>query len=72
MQGTWKEGDMGANACPRCRKFVRTRFELRTVQLLRTRLRVPQVMVDVCAECDHMISFSRQALPQLLAAGGIS
>jgi hypothetical protein len=71
MQGTWKEGDRGANSCPRCRKLVRTRFELRTVELLRTRLRVPQVLVDVCDECDHMISFPRQSIPQLLAAGAI-
>lgn len=71
MIGIWKEGDIGANACPRCKKLVRTHFELRTVQLFGSRLSVPQVLVDVCEECDHMISFPRQSLPQLLAAGAI-
>jgi hypothetical protein len=69
MKLAWKVGDHGANTCPRCRRIVRTRFELRTVQLARSRLRVPDVLVDVCTECDHMISIPPQSVPQLREAG---
>ena len=65
----WNVGDHGTNTCPRCKKIVRTRFELRTVQLWRTRLRVPEVLVDVCTECDHMISIPQQSVEQLREAG---
>ena len=65
MQRDWRVGDYAANTCRRCRKMVRTRFELRTVQLARTRLCVRDVLVDVCTECDHMVSIPPQSLPQL-------
>lgn len=73
----WKEsmiasariGDYAVNECPRCRKTVRSRFELRTVRLARTRLVVPDLMVDVCCNCDHMISIAPEALAQLREAG---
>jgi hypothetical protein len=69
MQRAWRVGDFAANTCRRCRKTVRTRFELRTVQLARTRLCVRDVLVDVCTECDHMVSIPPQSLPQLREAG---
>jgi hypothetical protein len=69
MKTLWKIGDFAANSCPRCRKVVRSRFELRTVQLRRSRLCVPDVLVDVCPECDHMISIPPQSIPQLREAG---
>ena len=65
----WQVGDQGTNNCPRCKKVVRTRFELRTIQLWRTRLRVPDVLVDVCTECDHTISVPQQSVEQLREAG---
>ena len=65
----WKIGDFASNTCPRCRKVVRSRFELRTVQLWRTRLQVPDVLVDVCTECGHMISIPPQSVEQLREAG---
>jgi hypothetical protein len=49
--------------------MVRSRFELRTVQLWRTRLAVPDVLVDVCTECGHMISIPAQSVEQLREAG---
>jgi hypothetical protein len=49
--------------------MVRTRFELRTVQLAHSRLAVRDVLVDVCTECDHMVSIPPQSLPQLREAG---
>jgi uncharacterized protein YbbK (DUF523 family) len=69
MKTIWRAGDHAVNTCPRCHKLVRSRFELRTVQLKGTRLTVPDVLVDVCPECDHMISIPRQSVPQLREAG---
>lgn len=65
----FKAGDFASNECKRCKKPVRTRFEYRTVQMSRTRLRVPDVLVDVCIECDHMISMPRQSIAQLREVG---
>lgn len=65
----WAAGDVAANVCPQCAKLVRTRMSYRTVQLSRTRLRVPNVLVDVCQECGHTISVTRQALAQFREAG---
>ena len=67
----WSAGEFATNTCPRCRKIVRSRFEYRTVQLFRTRLRVPNVLVDVCTECDHMISIPPQSVEQLREAGRV-
>jgi hypothetical protein len=69
MSIQWKAGDMGANSCRRCRKIVRTRFEYRTLQPQRSRVRIPDVLVDVCTECDHMISVPRQSVAQLRELG---
>jgi hypothetical protein len=65
----WAEGDVATNECPACNKLVRTRMAYRTVQLLRTRLRVPRVLVDVCCECGRELSVARQALAQFREAG---
>jgi hypothetical protein len=64
-----KLGDYAVNECPRCHKTVRSRYELRSVRLARTRLVVPDLMVDVCPTCDHMISIAPEALAQLREAG---
>lgn len=69
MKLAWNAGDYASNICPRCRKLVRTRFEHRTVRLARSRLHVPDVLVDVCTECDHMVSIPPQSVPQLREAG---
>jgi hypothetical protein len=69
MSNDWKAGDAGAAECRRCRKIVRTRYEHRTVRMARTRLHVPEVLVDVCTECDHTISIPRQSLAQLREIG---
>ena len=65
----WADGDFATNDCPSCNKLVRTRLTYRTVQLARTRLRVPKVLVDVCSECGRTISVARQALAQFREAG---
>jgi hypothetical protein len=69
FRSDWKAGDAGSAECRRCRKLVRTRYELRTVRMTRTRLHVPDVLVDVCTECDHTISIPRQSLAQLREVG---
>lgn len=62
-------GDYISNTCPRCNKRVRSRLELRSVELVRTRLVVPDVMVDVCPACGHMISIAPDSVAQLREAG---
>ncbi len=69
MKSIWRAGDFATSRCPRCRKLVRARFEFRTVQLHNSQLAVRDVLVDVCPECDHMISSPPQAIPQLREAG---
>jgi hypothetical protein len=64
-----KLGDHVANNCPRCHKVVRSRYELRSVRLARTRLVIADIMVDVCPVCDHMISIAPEAVAQLREAG---
>jgi uncharacterized protein YlaI len=69
MEAPWKRGDVSFADCPRCNKRVVTRFEHRTVQLTRSRLRVRDVLVDVCSECDHMVSIPAQSVAQLREIG---
>ena len=69
MTVTRRVGETTTNRCPRCERVVESHFELRTVQLAHSRLRVPGVLVDVCPHCDHMISIAPQSLPQLREAG---
>jgi hypothetical protein len=64
-----KAGDYVVNTCRRCNKTVRARLALRSVQLAHTRLTVPDVLVDVCPDCDHMISIVPESQAQLREAG---
>ena len=64
-----KVGDYVTDTCPRCHKIVRARLALRSVGLTRTRLVVPDVLVDVCPECGHMISIAPDSVAQLREAG---
>jgi endogenous inhibitor of DNA gyrase (YacG/DUF329 family) len=64
-----KVGDYITNTCPRCHKLVRSRLALRSVKMARTRLVVPDVLVDVCPECGHMISVLPESISQLREAG---
>lgn len=63
-------GQEMANTCPRCNKAVRSRLAIRSVELARTRLVVPDVLVDVCGDCGHMISIDPESVEQLREAGG--
>lgn len=64
-----KVGDHITNTCHRCRRVVRSRLALRSVELARTRLVVRDVLVDVCPNCEHMISFAPESVDQLREAG---
>jgi YgiT-type zinc finger domain-containing protein len=55
--------------CPHCDSLVHTRSTQQTVTVNRTRLRVPNVTVDVCPECGGMISVARHSLAQFREAG---
>lgn len=64
-----KVGDQMTNTCRRCDRVVRSRMALRSVELARTRLVIPDVMVDVCPDCGHMISIAPEGVEQLREAG---
>jgi len=64
-----KVGDFVTNTCQRCNRIVRSRVEMRSVKLTRSRLIVRDVPVDVCPECGHMISIAPHAVEQLREAG---
>lgn len=55
--------------CPHCDSLVRTRSTKQTVTVNRTRLRIPNVTVDVCPECGGNISVARHSLAQFREAG---
>jgi DNA-directed RNA polymerase subunit RPC12/RpoP len=64
-----KAGEYMTNTCLRCNRIVRSRLVRRSVKLARTRLVVPEVLVDVCPDCGHMISISPESVEQLREAG---
>lgn len=64
-----KVGEYVTNTCLRCNRIVRSQMVLRSVGLMRSRLVVPDVMVDVCPDCGHMISIAPDAVEQLREAG---
>ena len=64
-----KVGEHITNTCQRCHKIVRSQMALRSVAQPRTRLVVPDVLVDVCPSCGHMISISPGSVAQLREAG---
>jgi YgiT-type zinc finger domain-containing protein len=55
--------------CPHCDSLVKTEAQQHTVTVNRTRLRVPNVSVDVCPNCGGMISVARHSLAQFREAG---
>jgi hypothetical protein len=64
-----KVGEYVSDSCPRCNRRVRARLELRSVEMARSRLVVPDVLVDVCPDCGHMITVVPQGVEQLREAG---
>jgi hypothetical protein len=69
MIASEKVGDLMTNTCQRCNRIVRSTLRRRSVQLARTRLVVKDVLVDVCPECNHMISIQPESMEQLREAG---
>jgi len=61
--------DSTAIYCEHCKRTVRTRAEYHTVQLSRTRVRVPHVLVHACVECGEVLEVPRESYPQLRAFG---
>ena len=62
-------GEYMSGTCPRCQRMVQSRLEFRSVNLARTRLVVPDVLVHVCPDCNHMMSFAESSIAQLREAG---
>ena len=69
MKNRWMPRIVTSAFCPCCQKLVTSHVEYRSVTLSRTRLRVSNVLVDVCPECDATIHISRHSLAQLREAG---
>ena len=69
MKARWNAGDVVASYCPACGHNVQSRFEHRTIRFARTRLCVPKVLVDVCLDCDSVLSIPSESIPQLREAG---
>ena len=69
MKNRWMPSVETSAVCPSCRKRVSSRFAYRSVTLRGTRLRVNDVLVDVCTECDATIDIPRHSLAQLREAG---
>lgn len=65
MIATERSGAFVTNTCQRCNRIVRSTLRRRSVQLARTRLVVKDVLVDVCPECNHMISIQPESMEQL-------
>ncbi len=69
MQAPWHEGDISSGTCKTCRKPVTTRFENRTIQLNRSRVAFPNVLVSVCTECNEMVDVPKQSFAQFRELG---
>ena len=69
MQAPWHEGDTSSGICSKCRKPVTTRFETRTIQLNRSRVTFPNILVSVCTECNETVDLPRQSLAQFRELG---
>lgn len=69
MAREYRQGDVVAAYCARCRQTVRAYFQFRGIQLRRTQLTVPDVLVAVCANCDHTVALPRQSIDQFREAG---
>jgi hypothetical protein len=69
MQAPWHEGDTSSGICHTCRKLVTTRFETRTIQLNRSRVTFPNILVSVCTECNSTVDLPKQSLAQFRELG---
>ncbi|GAC1480270.1 MAG: hypothetical protein NVS1B4_25330 [Gemmatimonadaceae bacterium] len=69
MYAPWKVGDAVASDCSVCGKLVWAHFELRTVTIPGSRLRVRDVLVNCCPDCAGVVGIPRQSLAQLREAG---
>ncbi len=69
MEAPWKAGDTSSVHCPHCKNLVTARYAHRSVSLPRTRLRVRDVLVSVCATCGDVLGMPRQSMAQLREVG---
>jgi hypothetical protein len=69
MQAPWHEGDISSGNCYTCRKPVITRFETRSIQLNRSRVTFPNVLVSVCTECNETVDVPKQSFARFRELG---
>lgn len=63
----WKDGEASSTLCPNCDRRRDVVFQRRVVQLHDPDVRIPDVLVAVCSECDAMALIPRQSTPRLRA-----
>lgn len=63
-----REGDPGEGLCSKCRRRVAIRYTYRTVNLERSEVDVPDVLVGVCQTCGETVSIPAQSTPKLKEA----
>jgi len=69
MEAPWKNGDTASAHCPHCGGLVTSTYVRRSVFLPRTRLRVRDVLVNVCSICEGVLTLPRQSMAQLREIG---
>ena len=69
MEAPWKAGDTSSVHCPHCNNLVTAKYAHRSLSMPRTRLRVRNVLVSVCATCGDMLGLPRQSMAQLREVG---
>lgn len=66
MQAPWHEGDVAATNCTVCGKQVKARYETRDIRMSRSAITYSNILVEVCSECDSLVSLPRQSIAQML------
>jgi hypothetical protein len=69
MEAPWNVGDTSAAVCPRCDDVVTAHFVRRPLRFPLSRLRVRDVLVEVCTACDALLAVPRQSIAQIREAG---
>jgi len=69
MEAPWKAGDTASAHCPHCGDIVAARYALRALRMPRSRLRVRDVLVEVCNGCEAVLNLPRQSMAQLREIG---
>ncbi|HEX9709968.1 MAG TPA: hypothetical protein VGB42_08410 [Candidatus Thermoplasmatota archaeon] len=64
----WKDGDESRAICPTCERRTGIVFRRRSVELEGPDVRVPDVLVGVCRDCQGVAMIPEQSTPRLRSA----